>query len=993
MRDVQELPSERDANFRIRTSQNTYVFKVANSMANRKELEFQDQMLVHLNQTAVADGFLFPNLLKGNSGKVQNDIRDQHGDSCVVRLVEFVPGIPFAKHRPHCEKLVSKIGRALGHLTQSLTDFDPRPKPREFDWDLARGANVVREKMEYCEADTRALVERTLNRYEGEIASIHKGLRCSVIHNDANDYNLIVHQQSELGLGLIDFGDCTYSQTVNELSIALAYLMLDSKRPLETASQVVGAYHQVFPLLESELQVLLPLACMRLSVSLCMSAAQSRESDDPYLLVTSEPAKRCLQDILNVHPRIAEAHFRHACHLEPIQNAQAVRDFLGQSAAKFQWVLPMEKEKAEPLDLHVGSTTEPLPLTKDSMRAFEERLFKDLGGKGKSFAAGGYLEPRQCYLGDQFAHSKGLASKRTVHLGLDLFAPAGTPIFAPLDGTVESFADNAAKFDYGPTIILRHETNHGLVFFTLFGHLDRESIKGLEVGQSIRAGEPFASMGELEVNGNWPSHLHFQVITDLLGKQGDFPGVADPDEIEIWKSICPDPNLILGLDIKWIESEDSYSTASSTVSDQRRKHLSPSLSLSYDTPIHMVRGRGQYLVDHQGRSYLDMVNNVCHVGHSNPRVVDAISKQAAILNTNTRYLHRNISSLAQRITSTLPPHLEVCFFVNSGSEANDLALRLARNYTKRQSVICLDGGYHGHLTSLIEISPYKFNSRGGKGCPPQTWVAAAPDPFRGKHRGPDSAKGYLQDLEKQVESAVESGRLPAAIIAEPIMSCGGQIVPPAGYLANAFELAKANGAVTIADEVQIGFARVGESFWGFQAEGACPDIVTMGKPIANGHPMGAVVTTREIADAFNNGMEYFNTFGGNPVSTAAALAVLDEIAREGLQQNAQELGTYLIDESRKIANQFPQIGDVRGRGLFIGIEFNLPGNERLPDPVSAKHVVREMKRFDQILLSTDGPDKNVIKIKPPMVIEKHDVDFFLERFSAVCEDLPRLNRD
>ena len=353
----------------------------------------------------------------------------------------------------------------------------------------------------------------------------------------------------------------------------------------------------------------------------------------------------------------------------------------------------------------------------------------------------------------------------------------------------------------------------------------------------------------------------------------------------------------------------------------RRRLIGPNLSIAYRAPLHMVRGHMQYLFDRHGRPYLDCVNNVCHVGHSHPRVVEAIACQAAALNTNTRYLHDHLLTYAERLTATLPDPLEVCFFVCTGSEANDLALRLARAATGRHGIVAVDAAYHGHTGCLIEISPYKHDGPGGSGTPPHVRIVGMPDPYRrGTGDDPVAGAALAEEVATAAASLAAAGHGTAAFIAESLLGCGGQVVPAPGYMPRAFELARDAGAVCIIDEVQVGFGRVGSCFWAFEALGVVPDIVTMGKPIGNGHPMAAVVTTRAIADAFANGMEYFNTFGGNPVSCAAGLAVLDVIEDEGLQAHAHDVGAALLRDLEALAERHALIGDVRGLGLFLGAE-------------------------------------------------------------------------
>jgi 4-aminobutyrate aminotransferase-like enzyme/Ser/Thr protein kinase RdoA (MazF antagonist) len=397
----------------------------------------------------------------------------------------------------------------------------------------------------------------------------------------------------------------------------------------------------------------------------------------------------------------------------------------------------------------------------------------------------------------------------------------------------------------------------------------------------------------------------------------------------------------------------------------RQTYTAPSLSISYADPLTILRGQGSWLFDEKGRGYLDGVNNVCHVGHCHPHVVQAGARQLATLNTNTRYLHPKLAHYAKRLTDLFPDPLQVCFLINSGSEANELALRLARHFTGRQDVIALEGGYHGNTGTLIDVSHYKHAGPGGDGPPAWVHTVPCPDSYRGPHRGADAAEEYASYVE---EAAARCE--PAAFLFEPLVGCGGQIVPPAGYLTAACKAAKAAGALVIADEVQVGFGRVGQCWWAHQlddeAGGAHPDIVTMGKPIGNGFPMAAVVTTKAIADSFANGMEFFNTFGGNPVACAIGSAVLDVIEEENLLRNATRIGELLKQGILHLAEDHTVIGDVRGVGLYIGAEFVVDRSNREPDAQRLAEVL-EICRIGGVLFSSDGPDHNVLKIKPPLV--------------------------
>jgi 4-aminobutyrate aminotransferase-like enzyme len=440
--------------------------------------------------------------------------------------------------------------------------------------------------------------------------------------------------------------------------------------------------------------------------------------------------------------------------------------------------------------------------------------------------------------------------------------------------------------------------------------------------------------------------------------------------------------------------EDACSTSETPVRTAeeilaiRKSHFGFNLSISYSEPLKIVRGEGQYLFDENGRRYLDLVNNVCHVGHCHPHVVAAAQVQMAELNTNTRYLHDNLAEYALRLTGTFPDPLDVCFLTNSGTEANDLALRLARTHTGSKEIIVLDHAYHGHSPSLIEISPYKCEGPGGEGLAEHARKVSMPDAYRGPHRGPDAGSGYADEVRTAIAEIERAGRKLGAFMAESLIGCGGQIIPARGFLAGAAEAVRAAGGVFIADEVQVGFGRVGSHMWAFESQDVVPDIVTLGKPIGNGHPMAAVITTKEIAASFDTGMEFFSTFGGNPVSCAVGLAVLDVIEHEGLQKHALEVGAHMLDGLRKLQFRHELIGDVRGLGLFIGVELVRDREALKPASREASRVIDEMKARG-FLLSTDGPLHNVIKIKPPMVLTEQDVDETLTALDDVLSSIGR----
>jgi 4-aminobutyrate aminotransferase-like enzyme len=379
---------------------------------------------------------------------------------------------------------------------------------------------------------------------------------------------------------------------------------------------------------------------------------------------------------------------------------------------------------------------------------------------------------------------------------------------------------------------------------------------------------------------------------------------------------------------------------------------------------------------------------VPHVGHSHPRVVRAAREQLAVLNTNTRYLHPRLVEYAERLTALLPDPLEICYFVNSGSEANELAIRLARAATGARGMVVVDVGYHGNTTTLVDVSPYKHDGPGGSGPPPWVRKIPMPDDYRGqwKRGDPEAGRKYATAVDDAIAALEANGEQPAAFLAESILSCGGQVVFPDGFLAEAYRRTRAAGAVTIADEVQVGFGRVGTHWWGFETQGVVPDIVTMGKPIGNGFPLGAVVTTRPIAEAFANGMEYFSTFGGGPVASAVGLAVLDVMESEGLRDHARDVGDYLLDGLRGLVDRYEVVGDARGVGLFSGIELVRDRGTLEPADREASWVANRVRDLG-VLVSTDGPFHNAIKIKPPLCFNRADADRLVAAFDRALTEL------
>ena len=420
--------------------------------------------------------------------------------------------------------------------------------------------------------------------------------------------------------------------------------------------------------------------------------------------------------------------------------------------------------------------------------------------------------------------------------------------------------------------------------------------------------------------------------------------------------------------------------------DRRRKLLGPNVQTFYEDPVHLVRGEGVHVWDADGQKYLDCYNNVPHVGHCHPKVVEAIAQQAATLNTHTRYLHEGILDYIEALTATFDHPLSTAIMTCTGSEANDIALRMAQAVTGNMGVIATDHTYHGNTVAVSQLS--RTNPPPGGYWDHMAFVPA-PDSFRplGGEGGMAHAQAFAAAVQDQIDALAERGHGLSCLIICPYFANEGFPTLESGWLAPAIEVVRKAGGIVIADEVQPGFGRTGTHFWGHQKAGIRPDVVTLGKPMANGHPVGGVVTSPEIMAEFRNSFRYFNTFGGNPVSAAAALATLKVVQEQGLMENARDVGDHAREGLRQLADMHACIGDVRGSGLFFGAEMVLDRATKEPATAFTKRIANAM-RENGILLNFLGIHYNVLKIRPPMPFSRANADQLTETLDRVLTDLP-----
>lgn len=687
---ITDLVSYADQNFLVETTSGRFVFKVANLQEPRAQLEAQHLVLSHLGQHA--HGIAVPKVIPNHQGQEITEIVRPNG-RYLCRLVSFIEGKFVGDLPTRPSPLIRGIGLLYGRINRALRSFDHASVPsRYLKWDLQRASDARPNLKWIDDAHRRSMATRFLDEFEEKVLADLSRLRHTLVHNDGNDYNILVRMEGDqwLPFGVIDFGDMVYGPTVFDLAITAAYSLMGLDDPLTGLCDLVSAFHEVFPLTAHELEALYPAICARLAVSVCYSAANRKEHpDNEYLLVSEQPAWQLMFHLASMQPIWVLMKLRSACGFEPHPNHAQARMALQRAD-----IHPaIELGNAVPIDLGPNTT---IP---GDMNQAMEHMQSLIATTGPVVGYGGYLELRSCYNAPQFMSESG--TRRTVHLGIDVFAVPGTKISAPLASEVHGVFDHAVEGDYGPTVVLKHLLE-GVTCYTLYGHLGR-SVLSLKRGQSLARGEVFAEIGDSSINGGWPPHLHLQLYLDTLGQTTDLPGTSTPAEKQLWASICPDPSRLIGL-----ACEDD----TESLLNIRKNVVGPSLSLSYRRPLHLTRGQLQHLYTASGDVYLDAVNNVPHVGHNHPRVVEATCRQVRELNTNTRYLHRNLTDFAEALLATAPDPIQVCYIVNSGSEANDLALRLARTATGRNQTVVIEGAYHGNLTSLVAISPYKYKGKG-----------------------------------------------------------------------------------------------------------------------------------------------------------------------------------------------------------------------------------------------------------------------------------------
>ena len=976
------LGGELDENFGLRCADTRYIFKL---MRNGCDPDFVAMQIAAMDMCAGDDfAVAVPQVVRTSTGaQIENLAVD--GVMRIGWLISYLAGDLLERHLPITKQLGASIGAGLAQLDQRLADFDHPLLARSMKWDPSKAGWIADHLDVHTDPHRRAMIADIVAA-QRELAEKLASVPTCVIQGDANDMNLFVAGAGadQHLCGLIDFGDMIRTARICEASIAAAYAMMGADDPIAIGAALLAGYHGITPLSDDEISLFLPLAQARLAISVTCSA-QSREPgvDDGYLQISERPAWALLERLSGRDAAMIEMGMRAACGRTPAPDAQKVQAWLHDPAQQFAPLLT----GVDLVDVPVLNLSFTSPLSADNPETPDQRILNQkiadfLRSTGQPFAIGGYGEPRPIYGGGEFGD--GIArNRRTRHLGIDVSAPEGQAIMAPCTGTIFATGNADQPFDYGGWIIIEHDAA-GCPFWCLYGHLDPASIAAHQPGDAIGVGELIGRIGGEAVNGGWWPHVHVQMLLQRPSDSGTPDGACDPDWFAMAGILCPSPAIMLGVAPKklaWVPPDQD------ALLDRRRRLSVANLRLSYAKPFMPSRGWRHYLYDHEGRRYIDAYNNVPHVGHAHPAIINAVTEQMRLVTTNSRYLHENMLAFAEAVTARLPQSLSVCFFVNSASEANELALRLSRAATGQRGMVVMDHGYHGMTTGAIDISPYKFNHPQGVGKSDWVHVAPQPDLYRGGFEAGDAAAiaGFVDANRKVIDAAVASPAGFAAYISECAPSVGGQIMLPPGFLKQVYAHVRARGGVCIADDVQTALGRLGTHFWGFEYQDVVPDILVLGKPLGNGQPLGAVVTTRAIADRFANGPEYFSTFGGSTASCAAGLAVLKVIDDEGLQDHALTMGKALLTGLHDLASRHASIGDVRGTGLFLGLELVSDRDQRTPAPAIAAYVKNRLydRRF---LTGTEGPHDNVLKIRPPMTFDAEAASALIETLDAILRE-------
>ncbi|TFB72606.1 aminotransferase [Cryobacterium glaciale] len=948
---VTELGSHQDRNFRIETDAGTVVLKVANPTVATIELEAQNAALQHLVGLDLDLPAAVPGIEGSRIVRVTVD-----GQTLDLRLLTYVEGHPLTDSVRLSVGQIRSLGDVAARIVRGLADFEHPGTDRFLQWDLRRGGAVIDALVPYIDDEARRERLRTVSDAARQrIALVAADLRVQTVHGDLTDDN-VVSRDGAAGTitGVIDFGDVAQGWLVAELAATCACVLYRSPQHPLAILDTIEAFAARVPLTEAELSALWPLILVRTAVLVVSGEAQVHlDGDNGY--ADANRAREWLA--------FETAAAQDGAELEALIRFTVADQTLADqrhAIASTEHPVLGPLDPAARIDLSVTSAAFDAGSWLES--DIDERVATDAAARlGHAVTRYGEFRLSQTRI-DTADESITLA------LGIEAYLPADSQVTAPIDGT-------AVVVD---TSTVRLEGTDYDLWLTGIVAADLD-------GQVIRAGTALGTaLGSVAAGSQRARHgtAIARVTVQASRLRGIRPPLfVAPSGAALWQRVCPDPSAVLGLEIL-------RPLADPTALLQRRDASFARVQEHYyQAPPQIERGWKHHLIDIHGQSYVDMVNNVTTVGHGHPRIAEAARSQWSLLNTNSRFHYEELVRFTERLVELAPDPLDTVFLVNSGTEAVDLALRLALSYTGNDTVLSVREAYHGWSMAADAVSSsVADNPRALETRPDWVHLVEAPNAVRGKYRGMQSAPQYLADLDRDLQTLAADGRTVAAFIAEPVFGNAGGVLLPDGYLSGVYERMRARGALCIADEVQVSYARLGRHFWGTEQQNVVPDIITIAKAMGNGHPLGAVITRRDVAERFADDGPFFSSAGGSPLSCRIGLTVLDIMRDEGLQENAEVVGRHLKQGLERLGDRFDSVGAVYGMGLYLGVELVSDRAEFTPATAVAARLCDELLLRGCIVQPT-GDFKNVLKIKPPLCLSMASADHFLHALEGVLGEL------
>ena len=935
---LKELGSHQDRNFLVDCGDGRrFVLKICHGDYSTTELAAQHAALRHLSRESPVRVPAVMPTLKGEDVLTV----DHNGNAVHFRVLEFINGQSLA-HVAHLNRhIVTGLAKLCARVDVALAGFEHAGLDRVLQWDPRHAFALIEHLLPVIpDADKRACIAEAAEQAQAYLLPLVASLPVQAIHMDITEYNVVwardAHRQWQLQ-GLIDFGDLIRTWRIADLSVTCAALLHHAEGDPFFILPAVQAYHLINPLQTEELLALWPLIVARSAVLVLGSEQQaSIEPENTYIQANLASEWNIFDVATSVPIALMEA---------------AILDAVG------EWESDEEPELFSPL------------LPSLSGQGF---TLVDLGVLSEHFVAGNW---EQSGIDEQLlreaAQAHGLAASHygeyrlsrtlpdstkepdTFALHTELHIPHGTVVHAPFAGILRHTADGALQL-VGAEVSLR-----------LWG-VRSDFDSGVEFG----AGDVIGQGGGA-------------LIVQLCSEPDVSPPLfTTPSRAPAWRALCPSPKRLLGFDCDAPTLADSAALLA-----RRDASFARSQKHYYQAPPQIERGWRNHLIDLQGRSYLDMLNNVAVLGHGHPRMAEVASRQWSLLNTNSRFHYAAIAEFSERLLKLAPAGMDRVFLVNSGTEANDLAIRLAWAYSSGRDVLSVLEAYHGWSVATDAISTSIADNPQALSTRPD-WVhpVVAPNTYRGEFRGADTAPFYLRSVDAHLSALKEQGRQVAGFICEPVYGNAGGISLPPGYLQQVYARVRDQGGVCIADEVQVGYGRLGHFFWGFEEQGVVPDIITMAKGMGNGHPLGAVITRREIAEALEAEGYFFSSSGGSPVSCRIGMAVLDVMEEEKLWENARVVGGYFKERLLTLIDKHPLAGAVHGSGFYLGLEL-VRDRETLEPATEETAYLCDRLRELGIFMQPTGDYLNILKIKPPMVTSRRSVDFFVDSVSKVLGEL------